>query len=596
MKKALSVITICLAVLSSYAPAKAQSDNIKFGAYGRALQQNNKLDKKDTLNTDNTSTGQVLIDLGIKVNPDKKTEIQSILRLQSNIGAFYGQSNIAQLRQLFMKGILGNFLSYQVGDIYLKMTPYTMFNSASELSVNEASVFKDLRNDYVYYENRNKGNSWWQQGAHTNFAIGVKSKFLEKIKFDGFILRNRTSNIISQPTTFHAGGRVLLVQSTRFNLGANYLNLYDAAATYNSKISIRNPVYTFEGEVIAVNNDRLGLTLNGEFGFSRLNFVNDSLAPQNKVVQTSFFGNTKTHTVTGFNGNFVDVGLTAKIKPANLKVKLSYNYTSARFYSSAAQTKRINYTHTPFLFPIYGNDPFNAVHRNITAFDIVRDPTVYNVNITPLLMAYNPAYGNVMPYGKATPNRTGFTLDLNYKDSLERINIDASGSYMNEITGTEQVNVTRNFLVGSVSADLYINKFINFKKKILLHGGARMENTSRAGDSLSSINLASQIYDGGFELEVLKKLDLLLGIKVVNAKGSENVVIRDKYNEIVGYNTTTFRNMNFQQTMLGYGIKYRFSAATYLTAQYHTFMLTDNSVVARTFNMNQFYIMFNMNF
>ncbi len=578
MKKALSVITICLAVLSSYAPAKAQSDNIKFGAYGRALQQNSRLDKKDTLNVDNTSTGQVLIDLGIKVNPDKKTEIQSILRLKSNIGAFYGQSNIAQLRQLFMKGILGNFLSYQVGDIYLKMTPYTMYNNYSELNVNEASVFKDLRNDYVYYENLNKANSWWQQGAHANFAIGVKSKFLEKIKFDGFFVRNRTTNIISQPTTFHAGGRVMLIQSSRFNLGGNYLNLYDAAATYNKKFSTRNPVYSVEGELIAVDNDKLGLNLTIEAGGSQLNFKGDTLAPKN------------------LTGQFFDGGVTAKVKPANLRIKLNYNYTSARFYSSAAQTKRINYQNTPFQFPIYGNDPFNAQHRNITAFDIVRDPTIYNVNITPLLMAYNPAYGNAMPYGKATPNRIGFTLDLNYKDSLERISINGTGSYMSEIVGTEVINVTRKFMIGSLTADLYINKFINFKKKILLHGGGRIEQTTRPGDSLTAVNLTSMIYDGGFELEVLKKLDLLLGIKLVTAKGTENVVQRDQYNEIKGYDYSTYRNMNFQQTMIGYGIKYRFSAATYLTAQYHTFALTDNITAAKTFNMNQFYMMFNMNF
>ena len=586
MKKALSVITICLAVLSSYSTVKAQSDNIKFGAYGRAIQQNNRLDKKDTLNIDNTSSGQVLFDLGIKVNPDKKTEISSILRLKSNLGGFYGAGNIAQLRQLYIKGIIADFLSYQVGDVYLKMTPYTMFNNYSELSVSEASVFKDLRNDFVYYENLNKGNSWWQQGAHTNFAIGVKSKFLEKIKVDGFFVRNRTSNFVSQPTTFHAGGRVMLIQSSRFNLGANYLNLYDAAATYNSTFSTRNPVHSYETEVILLDGDKLGLNLNAEVGFSQLNFKNDTLAPKDAA----------TGQYIKMNGNFIDAGVTAKIKPANLKAKVSYSYTSPRFYSSAAQTKRVDYSRTPSQFPIYGNDPFNPVNRDINAFDIVRDPTIYNVGITPVLMAYNPAYGNAMPYGKATPNRTGVTLDLNYKDSLEKINIEASGAYLNEVVGTDINAKTRNFIVASIKADLNINKFINFKKKILLHGGMRMEKTSRSGDSIFAVNLVSQIYDAGFEIEFLKKLDLLIGMKAVNSKGSENIAIRDKYNEITGHDYTSFRNVNFQQLMLGYGLKYRFSAGTYLTAQYHTFNLSDKTTSAKTFNMNQFLVMFNMNF
>ncbi len=157
-------------------------------------------------------------------------------------------------------------------------------------------------------------------------------------------------------------------------------------------------------------------------------------------------------------------------------------------------------------------------------------------------------------------------------------------------------NQKRNFVVISASADLNINKFIDFKKKILLHGGFKMENTSRTGDSLTNVDLATQIYDAGFEIEALKKLDLLIGVKTVNTKGSENIAIRSQYNEILSYNTTSFRNMNFQQMMLGYGVKYRFSTATYLTVQYHTFDLKDKAVSTRTFNMNQFYILFNMNF
>lgn len=577
MKKALLVIFICLTVLSEQSFVQAQNDNIRFGAYGRALQQNNRLDKSDTLNVDNTSEGRLLFDLGVKVNPDKKTEIQSVLRLGTNLGGFYGGGSIAQLRQLYMKGIIGNFLSYQVGDIYLKMTPYTMFNNYSELNVNESAVFRDLRNDYVYYENLNKANSWWQQGAHTNFAVGVNSKVLEKIKFDVFFVRNRTVSIISEPTSFQAGGRVMLIQSSRFNLGANYVNLYDAAATSGAPTAMRNPVHSYETEIIVMDKDKLGLNFNGEIGFSDLNFKNDTLIK------------------TDLKGNFMDAGVTVKLKPANLKAKVSYTYVSPRFYSSAAQTKRIDYTKIPYQFPIYGNDPFSPINRGISSYDIVRDPSIYNVNITPLLMAYNPAYGNAMPYGKATPNRSGINVDLNYKDSLERISIDGGVSMLQEVAVTD-VNKRRNFMILSLSADLNIHKFIGFEKRIVLHGGVRMENTSRPDDSIYAVNLVSQVYDGGLELEVLKKLDVLVGIKTVNTKGSENVSIRDQYNEIQSYNTVSFRDLNFQQMMLGYGLKYRFSSATYLTAQYHTFELTDKKTPLQTFNMNQFFLMFNMNF
>jgi hypothetical protein len=588
MKKIVSVLTICLTLLAFSGLLYAQGDKVQFGAYSRALQQTNRLGNSDTLHADNLSEGHLLVDLGIHVNPDKNTQVSTILRLKSNLGGFYGSGNTANIRQIYVRGILGNFLNYHVGDIFLKMTPYTMFNSNAELAVNEASVFRDLRNDYVYYDNLNKGNSWWQQGAHTNFAIGVKSKFLQAIKIDGFMLRNRMA-VGAQPTRFHAGGRVMLVQSSRFYLGGNYLNLYDLGASVGprkSVVSVRNPVYTAETEVIAVDNNKFALQLNAEVGFSQLNFVNDTAAPK------TLNGN-----IAKLNGSFVDASVTGKVKPAHLKVKVGYSYTSPRFYSSAAQTKRIDYTKTPYQFPAYGNDPFNPVNRNIGAYDIVRDPTIYNQKITPILMAYNPAYGNATPYGKATPNRMGVNMEVNYKDSLERINIDLSGAYLTEVVGTDSYTSKRNFLVASVSADLYLNKFINFQKKILIHGGVKMENTTRPSDStFLNVNLQTQIYDGGVEIEILKKLDLLFGVKSVNAKGSENYAIRNTYNEITGFNVSYYRNMNFQQVMLGYGLKYRFSKQSYLTTQYHTFAINDATNSAKTINFNQFYILFIMNF
>ncbi|HWZ21674.1 MAG TPA: hypothetical protein VNW06_03420 [Cytophagaceae bacterium] len=588
MKKIVSVLTIFLTLLAFSGVLHAQGDKVQFGAYSRTLQQTNRLGKSDTLHSDNISQGSLLVDLGIHVNPDKNTQVSTILRLKSDLGGFYGGGNTATIRQIYVRGIVGKFLNYHVGDLFMKMTPYTMFNNDAELSVNEATVFKNLRNDYVYYDNFNKGNSWWQQGAHTNFAVGFQSKFLQSIKVDGFFLRNRMA-VGPQPTRFHAGGRLMLVQSSRFYLGANYLNLYDVGASVGSKattISVRNPVNTYESEFIAVDNNKYGLQLNAEAGFSQLNFEHDPNAPKN-ATGSAF---------TKLNGNFIDGAVTGKLKPAHLKLKVGYSYTSPRFYSSAAQTKRIDYSQTPTTFPIYGNNPLSPVNRNIGAFDIVRDPTIYNQKITPVLMQYNPAYGNATPYGKSTPNRMGFNMELNYKDSLERVNIDFSGAYLTEAVGTDLYNSKRKFLVASVAADVYINKFINFEKKILVHGGARMENTDRKGDSITNVNLHTQLIDAGIEVEVLKKLDLLFGAKILNAKGSENYAIRDAYNEITGYDHTTYRNMNFQQTMLGYGLKYRFSKLSYLTTQYHTYAINDMAHSTKTIKFNQFFIMFIMNF
>ena len=90
MKKIVSVLTICLALLAFSGVLHAQGDKVQFGAYSRALQQTNRLGKSDTLHSDNISQGNLLVDLAIHVNPDKNTQVSTILRLKSDLGGFYG--------------------------------------------------------------------------------------------------------------------------------------------------------------------------------------------------------------------------------------------------------------------------------------------------------------------------------------------------------------------------------------------------------------------------------------------------------------------------------------------------------------------------
>lgn len=151
-------------------------DKVKFGAYARALQQNSTMVNADTLHPNNTGKGHLLIDLGININPDKRTEIQAIVRFRGDMNGMYGAGATATLRQMYVKGIIGRFLSYQVGDLYMQLSPYTFFNNNAEGSANEARIFSDFRRDYTNYENfSNRGNYWWQQGAHTNFGLALSN-------------------------------------------------------------------------------------------------------------------------------------------------------------------------------------------------------------------------------------------------------------------------------------------------------------------------------------------------------------------------------------------------------------------------------------
>ncbi|MCX6182765.1 MAG: hypothetical protein NT150_12645 [Bacteroidetes bacterium] len=562
-------ILLCLFFISVQL-MNAQDDKIKFGAYARALQKVNTMNNADTTNANHTSKGNVLMDLGININPDKKTEIQAIVRFNNDFSGFYTAGASATLRQLSVKGTVAKIFNYQVGDLYMKLTPYTFFNNSSEGSVNEALIFSDMRRDYTNYENlSNRGNSWWQQGAATNFALAFDQAPIDTIRVDGFFLRNRAS-YATFPSAFHAGGKITITQSSRLKIAANYVNLFDVAANVKSDtVLLYNPVATGEINYKIVNGANTQLSLIGEGGYS-------------ENAHTAFkSGNSK--------GYFYDAGLQLQLKNQHLILTTNYSYVAPEFYSSAAQSKRVNYGGTVTDFQKYNN----TLTRGITIFDLVRDANIYNKVISRSLMAYNPMYGNAQPYGKATPNRTGFQLNAQYKDSLQKIVADVDAAYLSEIAGVGSSQL-RSFMLVKGAVDFNIHKFLNWNKRLILTAGYSFESTNRGGDVLEKVSLVNNLADLGLEVEVFKKMSVLGGYKMLTSKGNEFISVRNTYNDLIVNFTTT--NMDVAQTVIAFGVKYRFSEKSYLTVQDHLFSYQDKATSANNYSLSQILVMFNMNF
>jgi len=169
-----------------------------------------------------------------------------------------------------------------------------------------------------------------------------------------------------------------------------------------------------------------------------------------------------------------------------------------------------------------------------------------------------------------------------------------NAAYLTEIVG-EGTSEKRNFLVLKAGADFHIHKFINWKKKLIVTTGVRYETTKRGGDPIQSVDLTSTLIDLGLEVEVVNRLDVLVGTKFLTATGNEFIAIRNKYNDVSFSNANT-SDISVNQSLLAAGLKYRFSANTYLTVQDHIFAYTDGSNSQRNYSFNQFMIMFNMNF
>ena len=111
-----------------------------------------------------------MLDLGIKINPNSKTEILGMFRINNEFGGFWGGGVSFDVRQLYVRGVAADIIRYHVGNIDYKLTPYTFFNHNSDIltsSIGTMSIKEDVVNYESFYNNN---NTWRQQGAAINFS------------------------------------------------------------------------------------------------------------------------------------------------------------------------------------------------------------------------------------------------------------------------------------------------------------------------------------------------------------------------------------------------------------------------------------------
>ncbi len=569
-------LVVCGALISS--GALAQGDKVKFNAVSRTLQQTSQLSEDDTVSLDRMSNGHTLIDFGLNINPDRNTEIQTIFRFRTELGGFFGDGTEVGVRQIRIKGLVRNIIGYEVGDIYLKLSPYTLYNNDADGMINEATIFSDLRNDIAQYENLNRDNFWWQQGGHADFGLQF-DKIIHTLKVDGFFLRNRGTDFLEIPSTFYAGGRVAIKKNKDLGLSLNYINMYDDGATVGSEASVQNPVASAELNYRLVNENFV-VEFAAEAGMSQLNYKPETSEDTSEVIVDP----------EDYSDNFFDVGAVWKSKKNGLQISAGYRVVGANFYSAGAQTKRVNFNYNPEIFGTVNN----GMTRGLTLFDLTRDATVYTPVITRNLMAYDPRLSNVLPYGMATPNRQGLTFGVAYKTKNEAVAVNVKGMRGSEVAAISSPN-TRNFLLARVSGDVSIAKLLDWKKSFLVNFGLQYENTTRDGN-IVAVDLTSSLIDFGIDLEFYKNLELLVGIKMLSSKGNEFILLRNEFNVIDEITSTTSVDIDQTETLLAFGLKYNFNERIYMTGQYHLFNFEDkiSQIESPEYGFNQVFLLFNM--
>ncbi|MCX6180604.1 MAG: hypothetical protein NT150_01575 [Bacteroidetes bacterium] len=551
-------ILFSFATLAFILSESASAQVLYFNGLGRAIVTNDaisgNINDNDTKTARKSTNGYTVFDLGVNVQPSEYLRAAATLRAKNAFGGFYGDGSVITFRQIKLDGIISKKVKYEIGDIDLSLSPYTLFNSFDGYYDHEADIFAQRRK-IVYYENFNNGNKWRVQGANINASL-VFDKGIEKIGIQGFATRIARANYFNNivPDRLQYGGRVDVMQSKNLIAGVNYIELTDLTGTSPAPaVVLNNRVLTGDFKFNFELSNIL-FSLYGEGGGSNYSYTGDS-----------------TRTKQDY---FYDAGVSASYKPYKLKVYANYRNVGADFNSPGAQTRRIFDQGATTLFPTYTmNSGANTFARAANLLDRASDEgTLRNTTIMDTLVQYNPMYNNITPYGLATPNRQGVTIGASIGDEEKVFKADVALNLLSEIR-EEVGNGSRNYqgLKGGFKFNLH--KLLNLEKVITINGGVNFEHTSRTGTQ-NTIDLTSNTIDGGFVVEVFKSLDVLGGVKFFNATGNEFYSKRDAFN-VINTATVTAWNFNYNQSVIAGGLRLRHSKNAFTTLQYNMVNIND---------------------
>ncbi len=604
MKYTFIKLFICLSILAfSFQDAFAQDGSseatvqeedrskIKFNGLGRAILSQTGIGG-DILNSDsstveNNTDGEFLLDLAINAYPNKNTEVQSILRLRNEFGGFFGAGVSVEVRELWIRGVIAEIMKYRVGDMDLVMSPYTLFNSPEDGSINEPMVFQPQKQVIDYEQFYTDDNTRRLQGAKVDFGLDF-ARVLDDLDINAFATRIRGTDFFTTPTRFVSGGQAKFTTQTfddslgiKADVGLNLVHTFDDLQSGNANTGIRNTVYSVDFDVTVMEKTDMSVHLTGEAGMS-------NLATAERI--TNADGDRENVTLTEEDDSFLEVGATLKLKKQNISVSASFVDIGPDFFSVGAQSKRIDYTAEKSFYNRIGTD---RGIRQPGLFDLTRDRSLYTFSISDRLMAYDPRYANTMPYGRATANRQGIKAGVEYGQAGESIHARVDAAFLKELRGQGTFEL-KNFTLVRASADFNIHQLAGLKKKLKATVGLQLESTSRGGQEIEKVDLNSNLIELGLEAELFSKFDFLVGAKLLQAEGQEYIPFIQNFNDVQDFPGAYIADDT--ESLIGVGFKYEFKEGIYLTLQYNTYSSELGGDNPNNYDLNQVFVLYNMKF
>ena len=142
-----------------------------------------------------------------------------MFRIRNDFGGFWGSGVTFSVRQLYLKGVVGDVLRYQVGDLNLKQTPFTLYNHNADRIDSLPAIF-NLQTQIVQYERFYKKNTWRQQGVNLDFGFKF-AKYIHELYFSGYTTRLQATDFGIIPDRLMSGVSVNLSQSKHLKVGFN---------------------------------------------------------------------------------------------------------------------------------------------------------------------------------------------------------------------------------------------------------------------------------------------------------------------------------------------------------------------------------------
>lgn len=566
---------MCIALMSVYS-SFAQTAPRKFTFTGAARgyffgdRLNQDLAVEDSVTIPRLNSGHVMADLGLNIRPNKNMEIQGMVRVRNDYGGFWGAGVTFDVRQMYIKGVIGGVVRYQLGDINYRMTPYTFWNNDQELVRVTPGIFRQQWDVVNYDHFHDLDNSWRQQGGAAEWGL-VFNRFIQELQFHAVATRVRASNNSTQNDRIFAGGNIQMIQSKYFDLGVNYINLIDVEGTSRNTSLYRNPVFTATARGLWSNND-WNVIAQTEVGNSKTVYLNNDEAPERNGTFSEFKANVK-HLKSGFSFE----GVVKRV--------------DSEFASPGAQTKRLNFNAQPRAYERIGNEqslrPFGVV-------DLMRESSMYNMQLQPYLMTFVPRYDNITPYGAATPNRQGFIGKISWQNKKNDLQVSFEQNMLSETRGegtAEARTFTRSELIAKWGRE-DVSKI--WQKRLMVEGFLRMDNTSRPGTEFyRGVDLSTNVAGVGVEVELIEKLDLIAGWQWIQYNGFDFTAVRDQYATIFNFNEYS---VNGKEVMRAAGLRYRFSEKSFLSVQWNNFDVQDASLAQTNLVLDQFMLLYNIKF